>query len=190
MKWKERKALKRDELARLLQKFRKDIKGRGVIEYAGRHVALPGELEVEIEYKEKHGKNKFEIELKWRGEAEGSIAASAASSEAPHPVVKVASMEELSPWKVIRFAYPSRGDKAVLISLPNGELRAYSLVCPHKGRYITWDANSRKLYCPAHKAFFNPKDGEKIEGPGRERLARIHLEIKDGEIFAVGIALA
>lgn len=187
MKWKEKKSVKRDELARLFQEFSKDI-AVGLIEYAGRRVVLPEDMEVEVEYKERHGKNKFEIELKWRKDGGRSMAPSATLSGAPYPVVKVASIEELSPWKAIRFAYPSGRDEAVLISLPKGELRAYSLVCPHKGRYITWDAGSRKLYCPAHKAFFDPEDGEKIEGPGRERLRRIRLEVKGGEVFAVGIA--
>jgi len=187
VKWKEKKSVKRDELARLFQKLSRDIAG-GVIEYSGRSVALPEDMEVEVEYKEKHGKNKFEIELKWKKKARGTMSPSATLSEAPHPVVKVASIEELSPWKVIRFEYPSGGDEAVLISLPNGELRAYSLVCPHKGKYVTWNASSRKLYCSAHKAFFNPEDGEKIEGPGRERLTRIRLEVRGGEVFAVGIA--
>ncbi len=187
MKWEERRPMKKDGVARLLQVFSEGIAREGVVEFAGHQTVLPEELEVEIEYKEKHGKSKFEIELKWRSEATSSTTAAVVSPETTLPIVKVATTDGLSPGKAINFAYPSPRDDAVLLVLPNGELRAYSTVCPHKGKCVTWDANSQKLYCPAHGAFFNPENGEKIEGPGGERLRKIHLKVKGGEVFAVGL---
>lgn len=179
--------MKRDRIARLLKDFSEGIAREGLVEYAGHQTVLPEEIEVEVEYKEKHGKKKFEIELKWRGEVSRAAAAPVASSGAVYPVVRIASMEKLSPWKALRFAYPSAKDEAVLIVLPNKGLRAYSTICPHKGKHVTWDSSTHKLYCPAHKASFNPEDGGKIGGPGGERLTEIRLEIRGNEVFAVGL---
>lgn len=187
MKWKEKKLMNREGLARLLQDLSEGIAKRGSVEYAGHQTILPEEIEVEVECKEKHGKSKLEIEVKWRSRAARYTATPVASSEAIYPVVKIASREDLPPWKAIPFTYPSVEDEAVLITLPSGELRAYSTVCPHRGKHVTWDMKSHKLYCPAHKAFFNPEDGEKIGGPGGERLTKIRLKVKGNEVFATGL---
>jgi amphi-Trp domain-containing protein len=67
VKWEERRAMNREEVARVLRVFSEAIAREGVVEYLGHRTAIPEEMEVEVEYKEKHGKCKFEIELKWRG---------------------------------------------------------------------------------------------------------------------------
>lgn len=101
--------------------------------------------------------------------------------------VKIATLDELSPWKAIHFAYPPDAEDAILIVLPDRELRAYSTVCPHKGKCVSWDDRSKRLHCPAHGALFDPETGEKLKGPGDKSLKRIHLQIKEDSVFAVGI---
>jgi amphi-Trp domain-containing protein len=187
MKWKEKKHMKKDGVARLLREFSEGMAGEGKVEFEGHQAVFANELEVEIEYKEKHDKSKFEIELKWKHTGGSSPAVAVLFSETPHPVVKVATIEELSPGKAISFAYPTSRDEAVLIVLPNGGMRAYSTVCPHKGKHVTWNPKTQKLYCPSHKALFNPEDGRGIGKHSRERLRKIHVQIRGDEVFAVGI---
>lgn len=101
--------------------------------------------------------------------------------------VKIAALNELSPWRVIHFSYPTDSADAILIVLPGKELRAYSTVCPHKGKCVIWDDQSKRLHCPAHDAVFDPETGEKLKGPGDRSLKRIHLQIKEESVFAVGM---
>src|SRR3972149_3968754 len=141
-------------------------------------------MEVEIEYKRKEGKNKFEIELRWYPQMGTEFNSVPKTGE---DGVKIASLADCSPWKTIQFTYPTSSDQAILIILPDMEVRAYSTVCTHKGKSLLWDDQLKRLHCPAHDAVFSAETGEKIEGPGGQFLKKIQLQIEEGNIFAVGI---
>lgn len=204
---KDKKVMDREGIARLLEVLGNHIREKGEIELSGTRIVLPERVEVELEYKEKHGSNKFEIEFKWESRSNCHATPElnsgvSASPETLKPLtlkqvqgfqgrgdntVKIAALNELSPWKVIHFAYPTDAEDAILIVLPDRELRAYSTVCPHKGKCVSWDDQSKRLHCPAHDAVFDPETGEKLKGPGDKSLKRIHLQIKEDTVFAVGI---
>jgi len=84
--------------------------------------------------------------------------------------VKIASLADCSPWRTIQFTYPTSSDHAILIILPDMEVRAYYTVCTHKGKSLLWDNQLKRLHCPAHDAVFSAETGEKIEGPGGQFL--------------------
>lgn len=186
MSLKDKKIIDREAVGRLLETLGKDIIDRGKVEISGTQIVLPGKIEVELEYKEKHGRNKLEIEFKWDREPARSTTKDVPTEERQH-IVKIASMDELSPGKVINFMYPTDKDNAILIVLPERELRAYSTVCPHKGKCVGWDDQLQKLHCPAHGAVFDPESGEKLKGPGDKFLTRINLQIREKDVFAVGV---
>lgn len=100
--------------------------------------------------------------------------------------VALAKLADLPEGKTVRFAYPGPDDKAVLIHLPGGELRAWSEECTHLGCAVYWDPGKVQLVCPCHKGFFNPVTGAPISGPPKRALPGIQLEIADGVIYAVG----
>lgn len=204
---KDKKRMDREGVVRLLETLGNHIREKGEIELSGTRIVLPEKVEVELEYKEKHGSNKFEIELKWESRSNchadpetGSGVSASIETQKPltqkhvqgflgqgDSTLKIATLNELSPWKVIHFAYPTDSEDALLIVLPDRELRAYSTVCPHKGKCVAWDDQSKRLHCPAHGAVFDPETGEKLKGPGDNSLTRIHLHIKEDSVFAVGI---
>ncbi len=191
MSHEERKKMSRQETGRLLESVGRQLIEKGEIEIDGRHVTLPEDIEVEIEYKRKEGKNKFEIELRWyhqMGTEFNSVPGyPAVQEEKGEDGVKIASLADCSPWKTIQFTYPTSSDQAILIILPDMEVRAYSTVCTHKGKSLLWDDQLKRLHCPAHDAVFSAETGEKIAGPGGSSLKKIRLQIKEGNIFAVGI---
>ena len=193
MSHEERKKMSRQETGRLLESVGRQLIEKGEIEIRGKRIVLPEDIEVEIEYKRKDGKNKFEIEIKWYGGHPGTnshVPMETESNSVPRTGengVKIASLADCSPWRTIQFAYPTSSDQAILIILPDMEMRAYSTVCSHKGKSLLWDDQLKRLHCPAHDAVFSAETGEKIEGPGGQFLKKIQLQIKEGNIFAVGI---
>src|SRR3989337_3422629 len=187
MSLEDKKILNRKAAGKLLETLGKDITEKGKVEISGIQVALPEIIEVELEYKEKHGRKKLEIELKWDHEATRTTSGVIPTEETPH-VVKIAAMDELSPGKVIDCAYPTNMDSAILIVLPDRELRAYSTVCQHNGKCVAWDDQLQKLHCPAHGAVFAPETGEKLKGPGDKTLTKIHLQIRENYVYAIGMA--
>ena len=194
MSHEERKKMSRQETGRLLESVGRQLIEKGEIEIRGKRIVLPEDIEVEIEYKRKEGKNKFEIELRWYGGHHGTNAHVPLGTEfnsvpkTGEDGVKIASLADCSPWKTIQFTYPTSSDQAILIILPDMEVRAYSTVCTHKGKSLLWDDQLKRLHCPAHDAVFSAETGEKIEGPGGQFLKKIQLQIEEGNIFAVGIA--
>jgi len=185
MSHEERKKMSRQETGRLLESVGRQLIEKGEIEIRGKRIVLPEDIEVEIEYKIKDGKNKFEIELRWYHKMGTEFNSVPKTGE---DGVKIASLADCSPWKTIQFTYPTSSDQAILIILPDMEVRAYSTVCTHKGKSLLWDDQLKRLHCPAHDAVFSAETGEKIEGPGGQFLKKIQLQIEEGNIFAVGIA--
>ena len=144
-------------------------------------------------------------EISRRGFVGMLLAASAAFAAASAPLVATAAREgvgaervkagdrlalakvdELPEGKTVRFTYPGPDDKAVLIHLPGGELRAWSEECTHLGCAVYWDPGKVQLVCPCHKGYFDPASGAPIAGPPKRALPGIALEIVDGVIYAVG----
>lgn len=65
---------------------------------------------------------------------------------------------------------------------------AYSAVCTHEGCDVSdWNADNLQLVCPCHDSEFDPADnGQVTDGPARQRLAALPLEIVDGRMIAGG----
>ena len=51
-----------------------------------------------------------------------------------------------------------------LVKAPDGNLKAYSTVCPHLGCGIDWNDATKKFDCPCHGSVFDT-DGKCIAGP-------------------------
>jgi len=86
------------------------------------------------------------------------------------------------------FRYPNVNDKwdfGVLLRLENEDFVAYSGVCTHLSCEVYWDPAQNELICPCHNGRFNPANGDVIAGPPSRPLPQIHVENRNGTIYAV-----
>lgn len=102
------------------------------------------------------------------------------------PVARVGELAE-NEWKV--FAFPDQYAQGILINFPGTGLVAYSDVCTHLSCAVTYQGESKQLYCPCHEGFFDAATGEVLAGPPTRPLPLIELAIHDGIIYAVKVVL-
>ena len=103
------------------------------------------------------------------------------------PIVRLA---ELHPGQTRGFDLEVDGqrDKAFVMRLATGELRAYVNRCRHANLPLDWGDErfldeEGKLACRAHGARFDPGDGRRFEGPcWGKQLRPVKVEL-DGELL-------
>lgn len=104
-----------------------------------------------------------------------------------YPPKKVASLAALKKSGEVDFNYPDADSpcKAVVV---NGEVKAYSLLCTHKGCPTMYDASNQMFVCPCHFSKFDAaKDGQMIIGQATAKLPQILVEIKGDDVVAYGV---
>ncbi len=85
------------------------------------------------------------------------------------------------------FNYPDVDSpcKAVMV---NGQIKAYSLLCTHKGCPIMYNATKKAFRCPCHFSEFDAQlDGQMIIGQATENIPEILVKIEDDKIIAYGV---
>ena len=72
---------------------------------------------------------------------------------------------------------------------PDGDIVAFSTLCPHKGFPLGYVAADKTLNCPGHYSRFDcEKGGFEIWGHATQNLAQFELRVADnGDIFAVAV---
>lgn len=114
---------------------------------------------------------------------------------------KIANVNDLPPNSRLVFTYPITGDiekdsdpfrKFVLIRLPDGRLRAYSMVCLHLWCLVDYKPERLQIECPCHGSIYDPYTGKGIRGPVANQPNKILPEVKlevdeNGDIYAVGV---
>lgn len=71
--------------------------------------------------------------------------------------------------------------KAVLID-NGGEIRAFSLACPHLGCNVSWEKDIGKFLCPCHGAIF-ASDGKVEKGPPPRPLDQYPVSVENGLVY-------
>ncbi len=66
----------------------------------------------------------------------------------------------------------------------DGQLHAYSSVCPHLGCAVDYSPELGKFKCPCHRSAF-ALDGTPEEGPAPRPLDALELEAQAGELVAI-----
>lgn len=100
---------------------------------------------------------------------------------------KIGSVSALKKNGEIDFNYPDDASpcKAVLI---DGKVKAYSVLCTHKGCPTMYDSSNQIFECPCHFSKFDAaEDGQMVIGQATGSLPRVLVEVKDGDIIAYGI---
>ncbi|MCA9637040.1 MAG: Rieske (2Fe-2S) protein [Myxococcales bacterium] len=68
----------------------------------------------------------------------------------------------------------------------DGNLTAFSTVCPHLGCAIDFDPSAKKFICPCHKSFFS-LSGAVEEGPSPRALDALDVK-EDGDLVTIRYA--
>ena len=144
-----------------------------------------------------------------RGGAMASVGAVAASVTSPeqaraqsrarvdYPENRLANIADLAVNDPMDIAYPDADSPGILLKLgqpvetgvgPDGDIVAYSILCPHKGWYLSYDGEDRTFNCPGHHSRFDADaGGQQIWGHATQNLPQFLLRVDDkGDIYADG----
>jgi arsenite oxidase small subunit len=137
------------------------------------------------------------------GAAAATVASPAPASAAnrarvDYPSTRLANLKELKTNEPFEIAYPDADSPGVLIKLgakvpggagPDGDVVAYSVLCPHKGYQLLYHAADKTLNCPGHYSRFDTEmEGQEIFGMANQSLPKFDLRVDgNGDIFAEGV---
>lgn len=98
----------------------------------------------------------------------------------------VVGADALAPNSSLNFNYPAEQDSAILIRTASGEYHAYGQKCTHLACPVYYSRNDQRLECPCHEGAFDVATGNVLYGPPPRPLDRIEIEVRDGQVWAIG----
>jgi arsenite oxidase small subunit len=115
-----------------------------------------------------------------------------------YPTNKIANVSQLKLNTPLDIAYPDKDSPGALLKLgtpvtggagPDGDIVAFSTLCPHKGFALNYRADDKSLNCPGHYSRFDCENGgQQIHGQATQNLPQFALRIEaNGDIIAEGI---
>ena len=99
---------------------------------------------------------------------------------------QVVGAETLAPNSSLNFNYPGERDSAILIRTANGEYHAYGQKCTHLACPVYYSRDHQRLECPCHEGAFDVATGDVLYGPPPRALDTVEVEIRDGQVWAIG----
>jgi len=141
--------------------------------------------------------------------AAGGVAAGALISPRPaeaktalarvdYPTQKLGNVKDLKVDTPVDITYPDPDSPGVLLKLgnpveggvgPDGDIVAFSTMCPHKGFPLNYVAADKTLNCPGHYSRFDcEKGGQEIWGQATQNLPQFQLRVDaNGDIHATAV---
>ena len=124
--------------------------------------------------------------------------AATATARVAYPSNRLANLKDLKVNDPVNIAYPDNDSPGILLKLgvnveggvgPDGDVVAYSVLCPHKGYPLAYSQSDRTLSCPGHYSRFDvEKAGQEIWGHATQNLAQFVLRVDaKGDIYAEGV---
>ncbi|WP_342240336.1 arsenate reductase (azurin) small subunit [Inquilinus sp. OTU3971] len=124
--------------------------------------------------------------------------AAAPLARVAYPTNRLANVKDLKLNEPLDITYPDDSSPGVLIKLgssaesgvgPDGDIVAFSTLCPHKGFSLHFVADDKTLDCPGHYSRFDcEKGGFQIWGQATQNLPQFQLRVDDkGDIYAEGV---
>ena len=124
--------------------------------------------------------------------------ATPALARVDYPSNRLGNVSDLVVNEPLDIAYPDPDSPGVLIKLgasadngvgPDGDIVAFSILCPHKGYVLMYAAEDRSLNCPGHYGRFDcERGGFQIWGHATQNLPQFRLRVDDrGDIYAEGV---
>jgi Ferredoxin subunits of nitrite reductase and ring-hydroxylating dioxygenases len=102
------------------------------------------------------------------------------------PAVKLEGATMMKPNSFLLFNYPNRTDPAILVRTADGNFYAHGQKCSHLGCSVSFNREQNCLECPCHSGAYDMRSGFVLHGPPRRPLDRIFLDVRGGELWAVG----
>ena len=114
-----------------------------------------------------------------------------------YPSNRLANLADLVVNEPMDITYPDAESPGVLLKLgtkveggagPDGDVVAFSVLCPHKGYNMSYHAADKTLNCPGHFSRFDCEaGGQQVWGHATQNLPQFSLRIDAaGDIFAEG----
>ena len=115
-----------------------------------------------------------------------------------YPSSKLGNIRDLKVNQPQDIAYPDTDSPGVLLKLgsrveggagPDGDIVAFSTLCPHKGFPLNYGPADKTLSCPGHYSRFDvEKGGLQIFGHATQNLPQFRLVVdQNGDIHAVAV---
>lgn len=73
------------------------------------------------------------------------------------------------------------GPKVVVTQPTEGDIRAFTAVCPHQGCLVS-EVTNNEILCPCHGSLFSAEDGAVITGPATTGLAPVDVSVVDDQV--------
>jgi Rieske Fe-S protein len=73
------------------------------------------------------------------------------------------------------------GPKVVVTQPVEGDIRAFTAVCPHQGCLVS-EVTNNEILCPCHGSLFSAEDGAVITGPATTGLAPVAVSVVDDQV--------
>lgn len=102
-------------------------------------------------------------------------------------ISRVASLRDVPVGGTATFTYPTAQDPCVLVRTAENTVVAYGQKCTHLSCAVIPRPSENIIHCPCHEGVFDLATGEPLAGPPRRPLARVHVEVRDGAIYATGV---
>ncbi|HVS33913.1 MAG TPA: Rieske 2Fe-2S domain-containing protein [Thermoanaerobaculia bacterium] len=102
------------------------------------------------------------------------------------PVRRIARADEIPVGGSLVFEYPEPHDICIVVRTGYQLYFAFNQKCTHLACAVVPDLAHGRFHCPCHNGFFEMRTGIPTAGPPRRPLERILLEIRDGDLYAIG----
>jgi arsenite oxidase small subunit len=129
--------------------------------------------------------------------APGEAQAAPASAQLDYPSNRLSNVADLAINEPMDIEYPDADSPGVLLKLgtaveggvgPDGDIVAYSVLCPHQGWFLNYNGDDKTFNCPGHYSRYDAEaGGQQIWGHATQNLPQFTLRVADnGDIFAEG----
>ena len=102
-------------------------------------------------------------------------------------LLRIAATDDLPVGATRTFNYPTAQDPCVLVRESERSFVAYGQKCTHLSCAVVPRVEEGVIRCPCHEGYFDLASGRPMAGPPRRPLARVHLEIRSGQLYAAGV---
>ncbi|OCK55890.1 arsenate reductase (azurin) small subunit [Bradyrhizobium sp. LMTR 3] len=137
------------------------------------------------------------------GAAASTIVSTQAKAAPPaarvdYPSNRLANVGDLKLNEPVNVSYPDGDAPGVLLKLgkkvpggvgADGDIVGFSIVCPHKGFPLSYNAADKTMNCPGHYSRFDCEaGGRQVWGQATQNLPQYVLRVDDkGDIYAEGV---
>jgi Rieske Fe-S protein len=116
----------------------------------------------------------------------GAKAAIDARQSPTFAAVQISGAEAMTANSALNFNYPATQDSAILIRAADGSYHAYGQQCTHLSCPVYYARDHQRLECPCHEGAFDAVTGNVLYGPPPRPLDAIELELRNGQVWAMG----